>query len=485
MATQKHLSRRDLLRLAGAATGGLILTACGATPTVTPVPTATSAPKPAATTAPAATAVPAPAATATAVPKPAATAAPQPTTPPVAPAGKASIQFWTRLGAEPQPPAMTDEWNKAHPETQVTYQGVPGADYRTKLLASVAGGNPPDVVGMDIVLMPVYTDQGALLELDQNLAAEGPSFKNDFKQGLWASTLDKGKTYAIPWWSDPSALFFNVEMATAAGYPNGPQTWDELKAIAKSATKTTGNPDTDIYGAIFPVISPSMFTFLPFLWSAGADLLTEDGCAGFNNAGGIATLQLWTDLFQNGWMPRSALFGNDGTALQNLFASAHAAMWVGSPSILVRVAAVKPDLKVGAVPMPGPTPGHQSSFLGGDNLVAMKASKFPKQSWDFMKFIVGADLMRKYAFANNGVYCTGMMTRTSAFTPEYFQKFPIQQALQKTAEVGRASWPNLNVTEARVPLYNAMQAAMGGQSTVAAALKEAEPKVNAITGCKK
>jgi len=459
METRKSLSRRDLLRLTAGAIGGMVVTvACGATPTATPAPTAATAAKPTATTVSVAT---------------------------PASGAKASIQFWTRLGAEKQPADMSDEWNKAHPETQVVYQGIPGGDYRTKLLASVAGGNPPDVVGMDIVLMPVYTDQNALLAIDDYLTAEGAAFKNDFKQGLWVSTVDKGKTYAIPWWSDPSALFFNVEMATAAGFPKGPQTWDELKAIAKSATKLTGNPDTDIYGMVFPVISPSMFTFLPYLWSAGADLLDQNNCAGFNNDGGRAALQLLTDLFQNGWMPRSALYGTDGTALANIFASGHAAMYVSGPAILAQVAKVKPDLKVGAVPMPGPTPGKQSSFLGGDNLVAMKATKFPKQSWEFMKFIVGAELMRKYTLANNGVYCTGLMTRTSAYTPDYFQKFPIQESLQKTAEVGRAPWPSTYLTEARVPLYNAMQAAMGGQQTVQKALAEAEPKVNQITGCKK
>ncbi len=484
METRKSLSRRSMLQLSASALAGMVAVACGATPTATPAPTATTAPKPAATTAPAAptTAPAAPAATATSAPKPAATTAPVATP---ASGAKVSIQFWTRLGAEKQPPAISDEWNKAHPETQVVYQGVPGADYRTKLLASVAGGNPPDVVGMDIVLMPVYTNQNAVLAIDEFLAAEGPAFKNDFKQGLWASTVDTGKTYAIPWWSDPSALFFNVEMATQAGFPKGPQTWDDLKAIAKSATKTTNNPDTDVYGAIFPVISPSMFTFLPFLWSAGADLLDEKGCAGFNNAGGASVLQLWTDLFKNGWMPRSALYGTDGTALANIFASGRAAMWVGSPSILNRVAELKPDLKVGVVPMPGPTAGKQSSFLGGDNLVIMKATKFPKQSWDFMKFPVGAELMRRYALASNGIYCTGLMTRTSAYTPEYLQKFPIQESLQKTAEVGKAPFASIYLTEARVPLYNAMQAAMGGQQTVEKALAEAEPKSNLVTGCKK
>ena len=82
-------------------------------------------------------------------------------------AGEATeLQFWSRLPENEQIDALVQEWNETHPDIQVVHQGIPGADYRTKLLASIAGGNAPDVVSLDVAIMPQYIEQDNLLHLD-------------------------------------------------------------------------------------------------------------------------------------------------------------------------------------------------------------------------------------------------------------------------------------------------------------------------------
>ncbi len=455
------MSRRHFLRGMATVAGASVLAAC--------VPVAPAQPG-APSNAPAAA-------------QPAATqaAAPAPTSAPAV--QNVTLQFWTRLGDNAQVTSVTNDWNKAQPAIQIALQGIPGGDYRTKLAASVAGGNPPDIVGMDVILMPQYNGQKALLPIDDLLQTAGPNFVNDFAEGLWFSNRLAGSTYGIPWWSDCSLLWYNVDLFDKAGISTGPATWDELMADAKAVTKTTGDATTDVYGAIFPVIDPSvMFTWLPFVWAAGADLLDANNCPAFNNEGGVAAMQLWVDLFQNGYMPRSAVFGQSGAELMKLFFNQRGGMYVTGPSIVNQAKTTAPDLKLSGVVMPHPANGKPSSYLGGDNLVMMKATKAAPQGWQFMQFMVDPQRMRTLALANDGVYIGGMMTRLSAQTSDFFDQFPNLRVTQEAAKVGRA--PNTPfLTEARVPVYDGFQAAMAGQKTVKQALTDAEAKVKQITGC--
>lgn len=157
-----------------------------------------------------------------------------------------TLQFWTRLADNPQVQQVVDQWNAEHPEIQIEYQGIPSADYRTALLAAVAGGTAPDIVGMDVAIMPQYSGLGALLPLDEYISDE---LRADYAAGLWFSSTLGDQTVGVPWWSDPSAMFYNIDLLEQAGV-EPPETWEELKAVAAAVSDLSDDPETDIFGRL-------------------------------------------------------------------------------------------------------------------------------------------------------------------------------------------------------------------------------------------
>ena len=394
-----------------------------------------------------------------------------------------TLQFWGRLTDSPQIDALVSEWNEANPNVQVEYQGFPADQYRTKLLTAASTGSAPDVVGMDVAIMPQYMEQGALVALDDFISEAGSGFRDDFPEGLWVSATYEGSTYAVPWWADPSALYYNVDLFNDAGIEAAPETWDDLMAAAEATSNVSGNPSSDVYGAIFPAIGPwVMYVWCPFLWANGGSLLDADNCATFQNEAGVEAMQLWVDLFQEGYMPRSAVLGQSSGDLEQLLLSNRAAMYLTGPGLINYAAENAPDVNLGTAMMPRPVDGDHSSYLGGDNLVIMQDSDYPEEAWEFIQFMVDSQRMQSFATDNVGVWVEGLMTRNSAFTEDFYSTNPLLRPFADALEVGRTPGTPL-LSEIRVPIWNNFQEAMLGNKSTEEAMADAQADVNEITGC--
>ena len=394
-----------------------------------------------------------------------------------------TLQFWGRQPENVHISAVVQEWNETHPDVQVEYQGLPPDQYRTKILTAMAAGNAPDVIGMGVGIMPQYMEQGTLLALDDFIEAEPSGFRDDFAEGLWVSATHEGTTYAIPFWSDPSALYYNVDLFNEAGITEAPETWDDLMAAAEATSNVSGNPSSDVYGAIFPAIGPwVMFVWLPFVWGNGGSLLEDSNCAAFQNEAGTEAMQLWVDLFQEGYMPRSAVLGSGSDELVSLVLSNRAAMYIQGPNLVQFAAENAPDINLGTALMPRPVDGTHSSYLGGDNLVITRDSDHPEEAWEFIKFMMDAERMRDLTLGNNGIWIEGLMTRESAFTDAFFEEYPLLRPFAEAQEVGRTPAIPL-LSEVRVPIWNNFQEAMLGNKSVEDAMADAQAEVNEITGC--
>jgi ABC-type glycerol-3-phosphate transport system substrate-binding protein len=391
----------------------------------------------------------------------------------------ATLRFWTRLADNPQVQQVVDEWNAEHPDIQIEYEGIPSADYRTKLLAAVAGGTAPDIVGLDVAIMPQYSGLDALLPLDDYISDD---LRADFPEGLWFSSIFDGQTVAVPWWSDPSAMFYNIDLFEQAGV-EPPETWEELKAAAAAISDLSDDAENDIFGATNVVIVPgNLFTWLPYFWGAGGELLDENNCAAFNTEAGAGAMQLWVDIVQAGDMPRSAIYGENSEPVQALFFSNRLGMYTSGPSLYRRAMEINPDLNIGSIVMPRSETGQHSSYLGGDNLVILNTSEHPDEAWQFIEYMIDSERMQTLAAENNGIYIEGLITRTSAFADDHFERWPYQRGFVEAQQYGRTPNSTL-ISEIRVPLWENFQAAQDGAMTVQEALDDAEMRVNEITGC--
>ena len=86
-----------------------------------------------------------------------------------------TVTFWNGYGADGGEITTFREevlpaFNAAYPNITVDTQEIPYDDLRQKLVTGLAGGVLPDVLRADIIWVPEFADQGALLALDKEMS---------------------------------------------------------------------------------------------------------------------------------------------------------------------------------------------------------------------------------------------------------------------------------------------------------------------------
>lgn len=92
-----------------------------------------------------------------------------------------------------------------------------GAPYYTKLAMASAGGRAPDLAVMHAARVPGYAPGGLLDEWDLDLFAEFGVHQEDFPELIWDKMVVDGSLTAIALDSHPFVLYYNTEIAEAAG----------------------------------------------------------------------------------------------------------------------------------------------------------------------------------------------------------------------------------------------------------------------------
>jgi ABC-type glycerol-3-phosphate transport system substrate-binding protein len=160
-------------------------------------------------------------------------------------AQQVTIQYWNGWTEEAAKKitGLCNNFTKANPSIAVKDVVVPGtsADLNAKLLASVAAGNPPDVVTF-FGAGNLYTmaDQSSLIPLDSVASPkELAQMKAWVAPAVWDLGTYKGKTYGIAQWAQSWALIWNKTEAQQAGLDvnKGIQSLADLQRWAQKLTK--------------------------------------------------------------------------------------------------------------------------------------------------------------------------------------------------------------------------------------------------------
>jgi multiple sugar transport system substrate-binding protein len=164
---------------------------------------------------------------------------------------------WLRLAVQ--------AFERKTPHIRVNFQLLGYDATHQKLLTSLAAGTgAPDLCGIDLGYIGVFTAKGGLVNLLQAPFHAG-QYKKDFVAFKWTegSTSD-GRLIGMPWDIGPSGLWYRVDLFKAAGLETDPRTmqariktWDDLFALGgvlkkkTPKTKFLADPVNDIF---FPMI---------------------------------------------------------------------------------------------------------------------------------------------------------------------------------------------------------------------------------------
>lgn len=170
--------------------------------------------------------------------------------------GKAKLEFW---GWTEGIDAQVKVWNKAHPETQVTYVNVAADTVYQKLRAAVTAGTAPCLSKMDVVQLPTFAADGLLTDITKIAAP----YKSKYTVPAWSAVSPGGTTVAVPMGSSPLFTAYRADLFKKYGL-KAPKTWQDVIANGKKAQKE--NPNVKI----FNMAGEDPSTLVDLSWQAGA-----------------------------------------------------------------------------------------------------------------------------------------------------------------------------------------------------------------------
>ena len=206
-----------------------------------------------------------------------------------------------------------------------------------------------------------------------------PAFKARFiPPFLQPATID-GKVYGLPIAASARALYYNKDMLTKAGFPNGPATWDDVVA-ASEKLKADGTPG---FGLMAKGTEVDVYYYYA-LWSYGGDVIDSHGKAAFDSPAGVKALTLYKSLVDKG-LTQPGVTNYTREDLQNLFKQGRVGMVITAPFLINQIAKEAPKLNYGIVPVPKGT--TSSTYAVTDSVVMFKNSKVKQAAWKFLDFL--------------------------------------------------------------------------------------------------
>lgn len=385
----------------------------------------------------------------------------------------AAITFWHAYSVHET--AMLEKtlipmFEKAHPNIKVKSIAIPYDQLHQKVLTSVAGGIAPDVMRADIIWVPEFAELGLLVPLNKEFPDEFNKLKMYMLPGPLSTNLWKGDYYGLPLDTNTRILFWNKPLFDAAGLKNPPTTWEEFAAACEKLTKKEGG-QTVQWG--FAESGTDPWHILPWIWSGGGDVTDPKitKASGYiNGPASVETLTFLVDLFKKGYISPSLLGGGLGTF--EGFAQGKYAMIIDGPWTYPIFEAQYPNVKL--YPALIPAKKASISVVGGEDIVIFSQSKYKKEAWEFVKFMLSKTAQLKMAE-------TGQMPILKTITEAELNKVKpyygtfLRQLKTAKARTPHPAWPKIQDI-----LNTQFAAAFRGEKTPKQALDEAAIKIDAL-----
>jgi multiple sugar transport system substrate-binding protein len=375
---------------------------------------------------------------------------------------------------------LVDKFNQTHPDIQVESLYIGQQDQQMpKILAAVVGNAPPDILWYNPAIAGQLVELNALISLDEML--EKSPVKDEIDPTLYASMEYQGKLWAVPFATNNVGVFYRPSLFKAAGITELPRTWEEFRQVAKKLTRDiNGDGQIDQYGMSLPLGKGefTVFTWLPFMWSGGGELVSGDSqnAAGVilkDNQGAIAALQFWRNLITDG----SAVLSSPerGYETDDLLAG-KVAMQLTGPWTLGEFRASGVDFNVFPIPV-GQRP---ATVVGGENLFFFKTTpKRQKAAFKFAEYTLSEEFQTELALGT-GYLPINLKSRQSAKFQEYVKKLPQVKVFLDQAKYGRSRpiFPGYNrISDS---LGRAIESVLLGRSSPADALQATQQRLDLI-----
>ena len=271
---------------------------------------------------------------------------------------------------------MAQEFHQANPDITVNIEVVNWNSLLQKLQTDISGGTNADLSIIGTRWLLDFVKDGVAEPLDSYM---NQAFRDRFVPVfLQPGTVD-GKVYGLPIAASARAMFYNKDMLTKAGFPDGPATWDDVVAAAQKIKAASAYG----YGMQGKDLETDVYWYYA-LWSYGGDLIGKDGKAAFAGPEGVKALTLYKMMIDQK-LTQPGVTSYNREDVQNLFKQGRVGMMITAPFLINQIAKEAPNLQYGIVPVPKGT--TQSTYAVTDSIVMFNNSKVKQAAFKFLDFI--------------------------------------------------------------------------------------------------
>jgi multiple sugar transport system substrate-binding protein len=339
-----------------------------------------------------------------------------------------TLTMWTRSATEAQSQLLVDAYNASH-ENQVELSVFPVDEYLPRVGTAAGSGELPDLVSLDVVFVPQFTEVGALLDITDRIAAL--PFADDLAQSHIDVGTFEDRQYVVPHTMDLSVLFYNKELYEQAGLdPEQPPTTMEEFAEHARAINDLGD---DVYGTFFGGNCGGcyVFTWWPSIWADGHEVMNAEGTESYlDSPEAQAVYDVWKGLVEDG----AVAPGHEDEA---------GATWVAvfpegnvgvMPMPSTQLGLMPEDMDIGVAPIPG-VEGGGSTFVGGDSIGIAANSELADQAWNFISWTLSDEAQVEVVAENRDV-----VFRTDLASNKYSEEDERLVTINEVAAVGRTPY---------------------------------------------
>jgi multiple sugar transport system substrate-binding protein len=332
--------------------------------------------------------------------------------------------------------ARADDFEKQHPLIKIDVLHIQ-EQFQDKMLTMFAAGTPPDTHVLDMPVVQAYARRDVIVPLNPFMK-DDRSVKPELlhKKAVEIMSNKKGELLGMPSGGSPNLYYYNKDLFKSAGVPTpyelhqqGRWTWQTLLELARAVTRGgTGNWQVAGVG----------HEYQHRLWmnANGAeefdDYRAPKRC-NYADPANVETLQFLTDLRHRHKVTPVNFSREVGMNETNGFVQGRVAMMARWTSGIGTYRAIN-DFTWGMVPYPkGPAPkGVLSTDYATSGPAIAKASKYPRESWEWVKFTANEEGQLIAARASGG---TGV----------YFSEAANQEIVRQLREIKSLETPTMTV----------------------------------------
>ncbi|WP_030439256.1 extracellular solute-binding protein [Actinoplanes subtropicus] len=389
-----------------------------------------------------------------------------------------TLKVWLMIDAQSGWKGVVDDASQrftAATGAQVNVEYQEWANHLTKLDATLAGNDVPDVIELGNTEFPKYV-------FSQAFAAINPAdYENSgtWLQGLKGACDFEGKTYCVPYYAGARVLIYRTDLFKKAGIAAAPKTYDEFLSDADKL-QATQKSDAK-FGAVY---MPGQYWYAAMSWvkASGGDIAKQDGqkwVGQLSQPSSVAGLQKWVDMAKKYSKADPTKNENDQAGI---FAQGEAGMFYGNAWEQGAAEQVKKDPndpnsklvdtkvkgKLAAAPMP-----EIPSFLGGSNLGVTAKSQNKQLAAQWIKYFTDSTSMAGLVKANALPNSTALLDKAAADNP----------TIAPAALAAKSTWFTPNAEKwADVEKGNILQTMLSdiltGKKSVADGAKWADDQIN-------